>query len=231
MRPLDRGLWPTVNGVAKEVKDYGDLREDLYDALGGCCSYCELPLTAKPEVEHVAPKAHNPDARVAWGNLLLACGFCNPEKSDRDIDRSTETDYVWPDRDNTFRAFVYSVGGVVKPDPTLPRDLQLRALRTRDLVGLNPRSSTPARVRRWNLRRAAWDRIVNAREDLRGCNTPEMRRQLVEHARSLGYWSMWMTVFADDPQMRAALLGLLRGTAGGCFDAAGRPVPRRGGVL
>jgi hypothetical protein len=233
MRPLHRGAFPSVNGVPKVVKDYGDLREDLFEALDGCCSYCEAPLSAKPEVEHVAPKALHPEARTAWDNLLLACGFCNPEKGTRDIDRSTDIDHLWPDRDNTFCAFVYGEGGVVNP-AKLTDDLRNRAIRTRNLVGLNPPhllSPTDARRRRWRLRRDAWDRIKMAREDLRASDTPAMRRQILAHAKSLGFWSMWMTVFADDTAMRAALLGLYRSIAPGCFDATGNPLRRNGGVL
>lgn len=103
----------------------------------------------------------HPEARTAWDNLLLACGFCNPEKGTRDIDRSTDIDHLWPDRDNTFRAFVYGEGGVVNP-AKLTDDLRNRAIRTRNLVGLNPPhllSPTDARRRRWRLRRDAWDRI------------------------------------------------------------------------
>jgi hypothetical protein len=37
--------------------------------------------------------------------------------------------------------------------------------------------------------------------------------------------------FADDPAMRSVLRGLLRSTAGACFDATGTPVPCLFGVL
>lgn len=234
MRPLDRGPFPTVGGAPKPVRDYGDLREDLFEALGGCCSYCEAPLSAKPEVEHIAPKSLHPDARTAWGNLLLACGFCNQEKGVRNIDRTTDDGHIWPDRDNTFRAFRYTQGGVVEPDRSLPRDLQNRALRTRSLIGLNPPHQlrpTDARRRRWSLRSQVWDQIEAARENLRECDTPAMRREILNHARALGFWSMWMSVFADDLAMRVALLSLYRGTAPGCFDTAARPLPRQGGAL
>mgnify|MGYP002381528284 CR=1 FL=1 len=234
MRPVERGAAPSVGGSLKVVRDYGELREDLLAALDAYCSYCEAPLTAKPEVEHISPKARHADARVDWNNLLLACGFCNPEKGSRDVDRSHDTDYVWPDRDNTFRAFVYGPGGTLKPTPTLPSELQKRAMRTRDLVGLNGPHlllATDARKRRWNVRRQAWDRIQEARADLHACDTPEMRRQILAHAKTMGFWSMWMALFADDNTMCAALLDLLRGTSRACFDARGRPIPRPGGVL
>lgn len=233
MRPVDRGPYPLVGGAPKAVADYGELREDLIEALDLYCSYCEAPLTAKPEVEHIAPKSLHANARNAWDNLLLACGFCNPEKGRRDVDRDRNHDYLWPDRDNTFRAFRYGPGGLVSAAALAP-ELQRRALRTRDLVGLNGPHLLPptdARRRRWTLRRQAWDRILEARDDLRACDTPEMRRQILTHAKSLGFWSMWMTIFDDDDRMRAALIALHRGTVTACFDADGRPVLRTGGSL
>lgn len=235
MRPVDRGQIPkAAGGGAKVVRDYGEYREDLVQCLGCYCSYCEAPVSAKIEVEHIAPKGSNPNLRVAWDNLLLACGFCNPEKG-RYIDRTKTHDHLWPDRDNTARAFKYGEGGTVHPAAGLGEETERRAFLTRGMIGLNgPHQLAPtdARKRRWNLRREAWDRIVDARGDLQDNDTPAMRRQIVAHARSLGFWSMWMAVFADDPAMRRELAGLIPGTANDCFDADARPcLARPGGVL
>ena len=233
MRPVERGPLPLVNGVPKVVRDYGEFRDNLAESLGLYCSYCEAPIAAKLEVEHIAPKALHPADRNDWNNLLLVCGFCNPEKGVRDIDRATNTDFVWPDRDNTFRAFCYGEGGTVSP-ASLDRAHQDRALRTRDLVGLNgPHllKPTDARKRRWTVRRQSWERIREAQNDLRENDTPAMRRQILTHAKTMGFWSMWMTVFSDDRAMLAALMSLIPGTALSCFDATHQPIQRPGGLL
>lgn len=48
----------------------------------------------------------------------------------------------------------------------------------------------------------AWDMAVRAKDRLARCPvdaTQDMREQIIETAQAKGYWSVWMTVFADDP--------------------------------
>lgn len=90
--------------------EYTDSRERLIPEIGGYCSFCERPIKAKLDVEHMAPKAIEKTERFRWRNFLLACGTCNTFKSDRYIvhivdnagNRWTETVPLtycfWPDR-------------------------------------------------------------------------------------------------------------------------------------
>ena len=126
------------------------------------------------------------------------------------------------------------MGGLVDPHPSLSVEERNRALRTRDLAGLNPvpgRSSTDANDRCWKHRSDAWDLAVQKREHLARMRSAELMDCIVDLARSRGYWSIWMTVFDGDPEMRQRLIDGFKGTARACFDVHGAPVARPGGAL
>lgn len=219
MRPVTRGAHPERDGQRVEFAKYGDALQPLLDRLGDYCSYCELPLKNAPNVEHVQPKSKVIALREAWSNLLLACNYCNPHKGDRAIHIE---DYFWPDLDNTLRMFEYREGGLIGVGDALDDVHKRRALRTRDLFGLNRlpggKHSSTAGDRRWMHRRQAWDLARRYCEKvLRGPN-PEMRECAVDVAVENGHFSIWMTVFADDPTTRRLLIEAFRGTASDCFD-------------
>jgi len=59
----------------------------------------------------------------------------------------------------------------------------------------------------------AWDMAVRAKDRLAKCPTEftdDLREQIVDTAQANGFWSVWMTVFADDPVTRNRLLHALR---------------------
>ncbi len=59
-----------------------------------------------------------------------------------------------------------------------------------------------------------------------------LRESVVDIARAIGFFSIWMEVFATDTLLRRALIDAFVGTAPDCFDpATTRPVPRPGGRL
>jgi uncharacterized protein (TIGR02646 family) len=231
MRPVDRGPAPT-----RTVKEHGEYADDLLDRLDAYCSYCELRLSHAVEVEHVQPKSLRDDLRLEWSNLLLACKYCNAPKQATNVDRDRKSDWYWPDRDNTFKAFTYEDGGVVGLAPGLTEEEKLRAGRLRSLVKLNRPNDTQAQHRRWRDRRDAWKQIADARRDFDEVAESErdrLRGRIVAEARALGFWSRWMTVFADDQDLRLRFICAFRGTAADCFDASGNPItgPRPGGDL
>ena len=45
------------------------------------------------------------------------------------------------------------------------------------------------------------------------------------------YFSIWMTVFADDVEMKRMIIEKFIGTASDCFDKDGNPVPRNNGQI
>lgn len=235
MRPIERGPAPDP------FSNYAQARDPLVRRIGDYCSYCENALHADIDVEHVRPKSRTPRAETEWSNFLLACGYCNSVKGSRPLDPA---DYLWPDTDNTFLAFEYvvdlppSVAGspsIGSQSPGTPSaDLRAAALRTLALTGLDRGPGHPRlspRDRRWIKRREAWGVALLAFRHLRTFDTPQLRDQIVITALSRGFFSVWMTVFQDDPDMRRRFVRGFPGTAPNCFDAEGRAVPRPGGKV
>jgi len=58
-----------------------------------------------------------------------------------------------------------------------------------------------------------------------------MRATIVALARATGFWSVWMTVFTEDQDMRRRLIDAFPGTSIACFDEQLRPLPRPAGAL
>ncbi len=58
-----------------------------------------------------------------------------------------------------------------------------------------------------------------------------MRRSIVDHATARGYWSVWMTVFIDEPDMRKRFIESFNGTCKVCFDKEGKPRKRKNGQV
>ncbi len=58
-----------------------------------------------------------------------------------------------------------------------------------------------------------------------------MRNKIIQLAKATGFWSVWMTVFSEDVDMRRRLIAAFPGTSRACFDEQARPVPRRCGAL
>lgn len=225
MRPVIRGESPKDdNGETIAFKTYQQARGELIKRIGEVCSYCEMHLDASLAVEHMLPKqppghtAPIADRELAWDNMLLACTNCNSTKSNKEIHL---TDYIWPDRDNTFLALTYKEGGIVEATPGTN---SIRAGRIIKLVGLNviPTSGEQAREasdRRWNNRREAWEIATRSRERLAILNNdPTMQEQIVDGIS--GYWSIWMTVFKDNQEMLGRIIKKLPGTDTNYFDSA-----------
>jgi len=52
---------------------FSTLCEDCFDK----CYICEEKGLKDPEIEHIIPHDDDPDLKLDWNNLLLACGRCN----------------------------------------------------------------------------------------------------------------------------------------------------------
>jgi uncharacterized protein (TIGR02646 family) len=232
MRPVARGAAP----VGLVIREYADAREALRARLGPYCSYCEMRLDASLAIEHVRPKSVHTALELDWNNFLLACPSCNSHKGDEDVLLS---DYLWPDTDNTLRAFRYREGCPLDANPELEPRLAALVDNTIGLLGLNCRPGDglslgqvrQASDNRWRCRLEAWRLAQRAWGRLRRNDTPDMREQIIDQARQTGFWSVWYTVFKEDAAMRDWLIQEFDGTARDCFDAQDRPVPRPGGQL
>ncbi len=58
-----------------------------------------------------------------------------------------------------------------------------------------------------------------------------MSQQILITAINTGFWSVWMTVFAEDSGMLLRFVTSFVGTETACFDAEMNPVPRPGGQI
>ena len=237
MRPVNRGPIPTdESGNETNFHKYRDARGKLIERLGETCSYCEMRLDSGLAVEHVRPK--KPDGvdeniierELDWYNFLLACPNCNSTKGNKDV---VPDDYLWPDKDNTFRAFTYSEGGIITPSTELSAELQSKANATIELTGLDkrPLNDPKASDRRWKNRREVWNIAVRTKERLSRTDNDNVREIIVYTMAGHGYWSIWMTVFQDDSDMLRRFIKALPGTADDCFDHDGIPIQRRGGQV
>jgi uncharacterized protein (TIGR02646 family) len=225
MRPIEKGK------DSRTFNHYQDAKGDLIDRLGEYCSYCERKLPASLAVEHVQPKSLHSERSLEWDNFLLACVNCNSNKLAAHIRLE---DYLWPDRDNTFLAFVYSEGGVIAINGKLDEKQKKCAQNILNLIGLQKRPGANDLKKsdmRWMQRLEAWNSAAKALNRLNGNDSEELREQIVETAYCGGHWSIWMTVFKDDRDMLKRFMERFPGTCRECFDGAGAPIPRKGGIV
>ena len=224
MRPIQRGNSPQ----SYDFSDYDDAKPYLVSRLGQYCSYCERRVATNLAVEHIQPKALPAYAALigCWTNFLLGCINCNSTKGKKDV---VLPDVLLPDRDNTAVAFEYAADGTVKSLAVLTAANKARADRLLALVGLDKPISVytdengkqvaldrvAQRIEVWGIAETAMD-DVNANP-----GNEAVRRQVVSAALGHGFFSIWMTVFAADTDMRNRLINGFNGTRGsGCFHPA-----------
>jgi uncharacterized protein (TIGR02646 family) len=232
LRPVNRGHDP-FNG---QISRYEDAKTDLIRRiakgqtsaghhLGSYCSYCERKISTGLAVEHIEPKGGQhgqPHLINEWSNFLLACTNCNSTKGDKKVAFS---DLFFPDRDNTFYAFQYNADGTIEPNPNLSgTPLFQMAQETLKLVGLDrpTPSSLPSYIalERVGQRMQAWGQAVRAKEIyLTNTNNQLMIELIVAQMINVGFFSVWMTVFNNVPDMKIAFIRAISGTEdSGCFD-------------
>jgi uncharacterized protein (TIGR02646 family) len=195
--------------------------------MGHYCNYCERYIATGLAVEHIQSKALPQYLGLTgrWENFLLACVNCNGTKGHRDVRLA---DILLPDRDNTFAALIYAEDGTVSPRPDLNNQQRTQAIAILSLTGLDKginnvidQNGKLIALDRVSQRMQAWGEAKLARvaiEDHPG-NQP-LREITVRLARGLGFFSIWMTVFAGDLDMRNRLIDAFSGTRdSGCFDA------------
>lgn len=227
MRPVNKGSSPY-----EKISEYSEALPYLEQKIGCYCSYCEFPIDHVPEVEHISSKSKGGD-ETAWSNLLLGCKYCNSRKSD-DVIPDNQGEYLWPDSDNTALAYFYISGfprvnteAIQKLDPS-GRMLK-RAENLYNLVNLGNKPSAKEKDRRFMKRIEAYNVALNSLKEWQGITdkeTPAAQaffRQTIRLAQRYGFFSMWATVFEDDPVFLHALIDAFPGTERTCFDENGRP--------
>lgn len=227
MRPVERGADPGP------FADYRDAAPHLQARLGDYCSYCERQIETHLAVEHLRPKSQDPGLRNTWNNFLLACPNCNSCKGNTPVNLP---DYLWPDLDNTMRAFEYQHGGIITAGVALPAVLARKAEATIRLLGLDKHPGNPGREPsksdlRWRRRLEAWQKAEHCRTLLAQQDCEEVRALIVEVATGRGEFSIWWRVFQGDTDMRKRLREAFVGTANACFDGNESLIARNGGQI
>lgn len=233
MRPVKRCADPGG------YRTYGLAYRPLVTSIGRYCSYCEAPLK-NGQVEHVLPQAAYGSLQLTWDNFLLACLNCNTTKSAWPTPAlGGRQAAFWPDRDNTARAYEYRTHLPPRPHPGLPPAARAKAAALLDATGVDRSPLHPKwsqKDDRWELRLEAWDKAVDALDDLRredalGRDTSTLRKRIAKDASGTGFWSVWRVVFAGDADMLQRFNHEFTGTDPSSFDATAQLVPRPGGQL
>jgi uncharacterized protein (TIGR02646 family) len=215
VRPVDKGAY------SQAINHWSEARDPLIERIHDYCCYCERPCD--PQVEHVEPKSIYPDKALDWDNFILGCLYCNPIKGDTD---TLAKPYLFPHTHNTAHAYIYSEDGRVLISDALLQGERVAAENTHDLVKLNRRKDGEGRDdRRWKKRVNAWKTAQEAWEDWQENPTPQVKRQILNLAKSTGFFSVWHTKFRSDTRMCQEFIRLFPGTCVACFD------PDSGGIL
>lgn len=222
MRPIRKGNSPIIGNFAK----YEDAKEDFVGRLGLYCSYCERYIPTSLAIEHIEPKDGpygQPHLATTWTNFLLACTNCNSCKGRKQVNLNN---LLFPDRDNTFDAYIYEDDGTISCSSHLSLTQQAMAENTLRLVGLDKLAANTCdsngefvaldRVRQRMEVIATAQSCLNAFAD----NPTDLIKNLIEkNALKIGFFSIWMKVFDAYPEMKLRFINVFKGTANsGCFD-------------
>lgn len=232
MRPIDKGA---DRGAFSK---YQDAQKLLIEQLGEYCSYCERWLATSIAVEHKKPKQKHPEDEFLWHNFLLSCANCNSTKQGDEINLD---EFIWPDADNTFRAFIYDEEGRVIPKQDFSdAKINQQIYATWQMLGLNRHEDVYSfqgiaeptdKDKRYIHRRDEWKLALLKKRNLAALDTEERRREIADDSARRGMFSIWMTVFSDDADMKRRFIAAFQGTATNCFDENGNPCPRPNGQL
>lgn len=204
MRSVERGPWPTENGGRRvSFARYGTRKSSAGGEDGEYCSYCERP--GDLHVEHVVLNSVPGELETEWSDFLLACVNCSSRKPNGNGSRDR---YLWPDKDDTFGAFVYRSDGRMSVDDGLPQRDHGKTSAPFELVGLGAGGTRTDRRR--HRRHQAWDQAVEVRKPIRGENSG-----VLAVALGTGLFSVWMAMFYDDDDMRRRLAEAFPGTRAG----------------
>lgn len=207
MRPVDKGKKPDL-----DYSEYGDVKEELIKRIGAFCSFCELPIRHIPEVEHREAKSRG-GSKLAWDNLLLSCKYCNCRKGTK-VAAGQKSMYLWPDEDDTFHAYTYQDGMPRLNDKLSENsDYRERAEKMFQLVKLDhvPTSVKDKdrrmreRIETFNVAKDMYESWLKIKsEDF--SIVEEYKKMLLQLAVARGFFSVWMEIFKEVPEIRSIFI-------------------------
>jgi len=180
------------------------------------CSYCERRIATQLAVEHIQPNglAAYEHLRGSWENFLLGCVNCNSTKGNNEL---VLANVLLPDRDNTAAAYEYTMDGKITIRASLTPAQRTLAERTLALTGLDRPTVVDSNGRLVAVDRVAqrmetWLIAQESKSDLQMNLTEAFRRQIARTAIAHGHFSIWMSVFSDDIDVRKLLIAEFQGT-------------------
>lgn len=213
MRPVNKGKAP------RRYSDYKEAKWDLVKKLGNYCSYCEMNTDNQNDIEHVVSKSKDSTLELVWDNFLIGCKTCNTIKSSKTENREG---YPFPDEYNTAYLFTYK-NGKVKIRGNLSAKDREKAEKLFDLVKLDRKKNTSNRPDdRFMARIKAYDKAQESLKDYEELPEPQMARQIGRSPE--GFFSVWVEVFKNYPEVKKAILEKVPGTAMDCYDKNINPV-------
>lgn len=225
MRPVEKGISPY-----KELAKYQDAEPYLVKKLGTYCSFCEMRVNNALAVEHKESKKSG-GALTDWDNLLLACTYCNSRKGEK-IKKGELDKWIWPDMHNTCLAFTYN-DGIPKVNEqylaSINNSMLLRAKKTySDLaLGYYPEKGQVPRYKdkRWSKRFETYRIAEDIRKNWMRCKDTEFKNMqistILDMAKGYGFFSVWLKVFEDEPEIKKELIKVFPGTDESSFDENG----------
>ena len=235
MRPIYKGDSPY-----KTIENYQDAEPYLEERIGRYCAFCEMRVNNSLAVEHKESKNSGGDP-TAWNNLLLACTYCNSRKGEK-IKKGDLDKWIWPDQDNTFLAFTYEDAIPKLNDAylkTVSDDVRICAKTVFEDLALDYRpvegKKSKYKDKRWLSRYQALDVAKEAKDTWEICqdkNVKEhLKKNIIDMAIGYGFFSVWMMVFENEPEIRQELIWAFPGTCKSCFDENGNAQKREGGRI
>lgn len=228
MRPVKKEIpLNDKNHYQIEFTPYGDAKPYLVKQLGKYCSYCEGYFSlGNLAVEHLWDKDSYPQFENHWNNFLIACNTCNSIKGTQDIQHLP---LCLPHLDNPLcyielDRFVWCAKlkmGLSEEEATKARNyIRLVGLdrwhRHPDLSDADDRAE----------RRKEIANIAIRERNRYDASNPNDLQNILINAIAHGFFSVWLTVFAQYPEVKNALIAAFTGTARDCFDSDGNPIPR-----
>lgn len=213
MRAVDKGEAPGT-----EYKKYQDAEPELEARIGAYCSFCEMSIKHVPEVEHREAKAADGEL-LKWENLLLSCKYCNTRKGTQ-VKKGDKENYLWPDEDDTFHAYLYDCDVPRLNEEYLDRkgtQEKEKADKLFQLLKLDHIPITPKdKDRRYRARNEARNYAIISKNGLKKMHTYPEREAYLEMIKNLalesGFFSVWMEIFKDDDEVKKILISSFKGT-------------------